>query len=465
MTTLTNAIPPATTANTTLSTRSKAWLVTAMLTGFMVLNFGDKAVLGLVAKPAMAELGLTPVQFGFIGSSFFFLFSLSAILVGAFAGRISSRWLLLVLALIWGVAQFPILSGGAAALLISRIVLGAGEGPALPLALHATHHWFPAQDRALPSNVIAIGPTVGAAIAAPILSLIIASPAMGWRWAFGILGIASIVWAIAWAIVGRDGPYCSAHAASEGMAITPSSTEKLAAVPLAQVFKCRSWLIAVFAGFACFWAQGAMTTWVPRYIGGVLKIGQSQVGLVYALPWVFGTLLLLALGFLGRHLMRQGTSARWAVGGLFGGSLVVSGICLLILPHVSGTAAIAAMTLGWGAFLVFPMAPTAIAYAVNPSQRAVVISTLVGIASVGGIISPSVVGWLVEQTGYGASHGSEAGNLLLLAQGLGNAFTLTGILLLVAGAAAIWWINPEQSCKRLQRRDHGNELMAAHSIG
>ncbi|TAM03628.1 MAG: MFS transporter, partial [Pusillimonas sp.] len=92
MTTLTNAIPPATTANTTLSTRSKAWLVTAMLTGFMVLNFGDKAVLGLVAKPAMAELGLTPVQFGFIGSSFFFLFSVSAILVGAFAGRMSSRW-------------------------------------------------------------------------------------------------------------------------------------------------------------------------------------------------------------------------------------------------------------------------------------------------------------------------------------------------------------------------------------
>lgn len=450
MTTLSNAVTPANAIQ--LSVRGRAWLVTAMLTGFMILNFGDKAVLGLVAKPAMAELGLTPVQFGFIGSSFFFLFSLSAIVVGAIASRVSSRWLILVLALIWAAAQFPLLSGGAAVLLASRIILGAGEGPALPVALHATHHWFPAHERALPSNLIAIGPTVGAAIAAPALSWIIASPSLGWRWAFVFLGFAGLVWSIAWLFVGRDGPYQCANAGSEGMAIATSATEKLKAVPLWRVFTCRSWLIAMAAGFTCFWAQGAMTTWVPQYIGGVLRIEQSQVGLIYALPWLFGTLLLVGLGFWGRHLMRNGVTARWAVGGLFGGSLAVSGICLLLLPHTSGLQAIAAMTVGWGAFLVFPMAPTAIAFAVNPTQRAVVISTLVGIASVGGVIAPAVVGWLVQQAGYGAAKATAIGNnTALLAQGLGSAFTLTGLLLLVAGIAAVWWINPEQACERLQR--------------
>jgi len=433
--------------NESSTVRRKGWVVTAMLTGFMVLNFGDKAVLGLVARPAMAELGLTPVQFGFIGSSFFFLFSLSAIAVGAIANRMSSRWLILILTLIWAGAQFPILSGGATMLLLSRVVLGAGEGPALPVALHATHQWFPAQDRALPSNLIAIGSTLGAAIAAPVLSLVITAPGLGWRWAFGILGIAGVVWGIVWACVGNDGPYRTEHATGEGSQVAPSSTELLRTVPLRRVFGSRMWLVATLAGFACFWAQGAMTTWVPQYIGGVLKIAPSHVGLVYALPWLLGTFLLIALGFAGRHLMRRGGTARWAVAGLFGGSLAVSGVCLLLLPHVTGKLAIVLMTVGWGAFLVFPMAPTAVAYAVNPSQRAIVISTLVGLASTGGIIAPAVVGWFVQRTGYG----NTTGDLTLFAGGLGNAFTLTGVLLLVAGLAAVLMINPERTCSQLQR--------------
>lgn len=50
----------------------KAWLITALLMIFQMINFADKAVLGLVAESAMAELQMTSTEFGFIGSSFFF---------------------------------------------------------------------------------------------------------------------------------------------------------------------------------------------------------------------------------------------------------------------------------------------------------------------------------------------------------------------------------------------------------
>ncbi|WP_427307398.1 MFS transporter [Cupriavidus sp. H39] len=450
MHTLTNDASAASATHRAAATRRQAWGVTAMLTLFMVLNFADKAVLGLVARPAMAELGLTPVQFGFIGSSFFFLFSLSAIAVGLVAHRVSGRWLILVLTLVWAAVQFPILAGGGAGVLLAcRIILGAGEGPALPVALHATHGWFPAEDRALPSNLIAIGPTIGAAIAAPLLSWVIASPALGWRWAFGLLGIAGIAWGLAWACIGKDGPYRGGHGASEGGPVASSSTERLRSVPLRRVFGGRMWLAATLAGFSCFWAQGAMTTWVPQYLGGVLGVEPARVGLVYALPWLFGTLLLVVLGFAGRHLMRNGGSARVAVGGLFGASLVVSGACLLWLPHTSGLLAMVLTTVGWGAFLVFPMAPTAVAYAVNPEQRAAVISTLVGVASIGGVLSPAVFGWLVQNAGYVASAGG-AGDTALLAQGLNLAFALTGLLLLATGLAAVALVNPERTATLLQ---------------
>ena len=91
---------------------SRAWLITGMLIIFQMINFADKAVLGLVAEPAMRELGMSSSQFGFIGSSFFFLFAISSIAVGFLAAKIHTRWILLVMGIAWAVLQFPMLMGG-----------------------------------------------------------------------------------------------------------------------------------------------------------------------------------------------------------------------------------------------------------------------------------------------------------------------------------------------------------------
>ncbi|MBV8449917.1 MAG: MFS transporter, partial [Hyphomicrobiales bacterium] len=60
----------------------KAWIVVGMMFAFMLINFADKAVIGLAAVPIMTELQLTNTEFGKLGSAFFLLFSVSAVLVG-----------------------------------------------------------------------------------------------------------------------------------------------------------------------------------------------------------------------------------------------------------------------------------------------------------------------------------------------------------------------------------------------
>src|SRR5246500_2550921 len=59
-----------------------AWRITFLLFLFMLVNFADKIVVGLAGVPIMTELNLEPEQFGLLGSSFFFLFFISAIVVG-----------------------------------------------------------------------------------------------------------------------------------------------------------------------------------------------------------------------------------------------------------------------------------------------------------------------------------------------------------------------------------------------
>ena len=116
-----------------------AWAIVALLFLFMMINFADKAIIGLAGVPIMTELNLTPKQFGLVGSSFFLLFSISAVVTGFIVNRVRSKWVLLVMGLVWALVQFPMLGTvGIETLIACRIVLGAGEGPAYPVALHAS---------------------------------------------------------------------------------------------------------------------------------------------------------------------------------------------------------------------------------------------------------------------------------------------------------------------------------------
>jgi hypothetical protein len=64
--------------------RARAWAVVAMLFLFGVINFFDKLVLGLAAVPIMTELNLSPAAYGYVASSFYWLYAVSGTLTGLF---------------------------------------------------------------------------------------------------------------------------------------------------------------------------------------------------------------------------------------------------------------------------------------------------------------------------------------------------------------------------------------------
>src|SRR5262249_58050975 len=107
----------------------------------MVVNFADKIVVGLAGVPIMNDLNLDAEQFGKLGSSFFLLFSISAIVVGFIVNNVATRWVLLAMAIIWSLAQFPMVGTVSfTTLLICRVILGAGAGPALSGSTHAIYN-------------------------------------------------------------------------------------------------------------------------------------------------------------------------------------------------------------------------------------------------------------------------------------------------------------------------------------
>lgn len=456
---------PVASANSSLSRR--AWLITGLLVVFQMINFADKAVLGLVAESAMAELGMTSTEFGFIGSSFFFLFAISGIVVGFIAEKIQTKWIILVMGISWAVLQFPMLfGGGAMALLITRIILGAAEGPASSISLQHVQGWYEPTSRGFPSSLVAAGTTIGPIIAAPVLAYIIAHPDYGWRWAFGFLGIAGLLWSVLWFLVFKEGPYShvSDDPAQKNQAYkrlnTSENSQSIAAcvddlkpVPIFKILTSRMFMVAVLAGIGCFWPLGFLTTWAPKYIGTVAHLSPQMIGTVSTFPWIFGACMLLFAGFVSRVLMKKGATVHQALGMNFGLIILISGICFSLIPWSAGSSSILLITLAAGAAMTFPLATMTVGFSVCSQQRAAVMATLVSLSSIGGIISPIMVGALMDGAGYiqppkGTALSPEMAHNLI--SGMNQGFHYIGFYLIVVSLLTICFLNPDRTAQQHQ---------------
>ena len=270
---------------TTQTTPKGAWTITFLLFLFMLVNFADKIVVGLAGAPIMDEMKLDAEQFGFLGSSFFFLFSISAIIVGFIVNRVDTRWVLLAMAVIWALAQFPMVGTVSfTTLVICRIILGAGEGPAFAVAAHAIYKWFPDEKRTLPTAILSQGSAFGVILAVPALNWIIVNHS--WHYAFGALGVVGLMWVVAWLIMGREGPLVknAAEAADEPR------------VPYFQLLTSRTFIGCCAATFGAYWALSLGLTWFTPFIVKGLGFSQKDAGLISVLPWVFGATIVLLTG-------------------------------------------------------------------------------------------------------------------------------------------------------------------------
>lgn len=443
----------------------KAWLITALLMIFQMINFADKAVLGLVAESAMAELQMTSTEFGFIGSSFFFLFAISGVVVGFAAGKIQTKWIILVMGVSWAILQFPMLfGGGAMALLVTRIILGAAEGPASSISLQHVQGWFEPTARGFPSSMVAAGTTIGPILAAPALAYIIAHPQLGWRWAFGFLGIVGLIWTVVWFFVCKEGPYSHISDQPEKKETKNNDelnihthsiaavVDQLKPVPYFKIFSSKMFIVAVLTGIGCFWPLGFLTTWSPKYIATVAQLSPQMVGTISTLPWILGALALMGAGYISRILMKKNATVHQALGMNFGIIILISGIAFFLLPYTQSNMAILLITIAAGAAMTFPLATMTVGYSVCSKQRAAVMATLVSLSSVGGIVSPLMVGHLMDRAGYIQS---AKGQLLSsqmaenLIYGMNQSFTYIGMYLIVVAVLAILFLNPDKTAKRL----------------
>ncbi|KOS57659.1 MFS transporter [Rhodococcus rhodochrous] len=439
MATIRTPSPTATTSdvNPPGYTRRRALAVLVMIVFFMIINFGDKAVLGLAAVPIMSEFRIDRSMFGLIASSFYLLYSIAGIVVGFVSARVSSRLLLFSMAMMWTVAQIPVLLVATVpALVAGRVLLGAAEGPATPMSMHALYKWFPPHKRGLPSALQISGAALGVLIAAPLLTWLISDH--GWRAAFIALAVVSGLWGIAWLAIGKDGPFDRDTRHGHGAA-----TGKSGAAGNPKIWKILvsgTFLGSAASAFGGHWAMAVNSAWLPEYLHTTMQFGPGDVAGVISVISGTSLVLLLTISPLSDLLLRKGLSVRWAHGALQGIAVTIAGIAMVLVPFADGSAIrLVLIVIAFsGSAVAFPLHYMTAAAVVPPAKRGAVFGILAATGTLPGLVAPYVTGRIVD------------GGATVVA-GYGTAFTLAAVVMIACGVYAVAAIRPAHDAHRLSR--------------
>src|SRR6266478_4266066 len=187
----------------TRPSKSQARFAFTILLIINILNYADRYVLPAILSkihlaPKFGGLGLTTGQLGLIGSSFLLVYAFATLPLGIWADRSSRKNIVALCVGIWSIAT--VLAGitrNFVQLFSVRAILGIGEAGYAPASLSLLGDFFSKERRGRVLSYWSSGTLLGAAIGFTLGGLV--GDALGWRWAFYIVGIPGLIAAfLAW---------------------------------------------------------------------------------------------------------------------------------------------------------------------------------------------------------------------------------------------------------------------------
>lgn len=160
------------------------------------LNAADISSVGAIAPQLQPALGIGTASIGLLVTASALVGALAAIPFGLLVDKTRRVDLLAASVLLWGVAEvLSAFSTSFTTLLLTRLLLGAVTATAVPAVASLTGDFFAAGERGRIYGYISVGEVAGAGVGVGVSALV--SAALGWRAAFVVLAIPSVLLALA----------------------------------------------------------------------------------------------------------------------------------------------------------------------------------------------------------------------------------------------------------------------------
>ncbi len=190
-------------------------LVLGLLCFVYVLNFLDRQLLSILAKPIQDALHISDGQLGMITGFYFALFyCFIAIPVGWLADRTNRVKVLSIACALWSAATAACgMAANYGQLVVARMAVGVGEAGGVPPSYAIISDYFPREQRGTALAIFNLGPPLGSALGVAFGASLAA--AFDWRLPFYVIGAIGVVTAIiVWMVIAE--PKRGAYDAAPG---------------------------------------------------------------------------------------------------------------------------------------------------------------------------------------------------------------------------------------------------------
>jgi MFS family permease len=289
----------------------RGWIYVLMFS-LVMINYMDRPVVAIVAQDIKAEFNLTPVQLGYLFSSFLWTYVICLLPVGILLDRYSSGRVNSIGITLWSLAMaataavttFP-------ALLAARLVMGAGEATSIPSCMRIVREWMPARERGVATVVASAGGFIGPAVGAVLIAWL--ATMWGWRGAFLILAALGFVWLVC-NMLGFDRPENARWLSEEER--RKILTERSGGTPdeifehgrasvIVDLLRSRSVWGAMILQAAAIYTYYLLLFWLPSYLQSTQHLTLMKTGFYTAIPWAVAAPASILLGFLSDRTLNK----------------------------------------------------------------------------------------------------------------------------------------------------------------
>ncbi|MER5362002.1 MFS transporter [Streptomyces sp. NPDC002785] len=366
----------------------------ALSFGLLLIDYMSRQVLNAVFPLLKAEWQLDDAQLGSLSG-------IVALMVGVLTFPLSllaDRWgrvkSLVIAATVWSLATLGCaVAATYGQMFLGRFMLGVGEAAYGSVGIAVVLSVFPISLRATLSGAFIAGGAFGSVLGVSIGGVV--AQQLGWRWAFGVMGIAGLVLAAIYGIVVKEKRLGSGAGGSSGTSGERVPIRTL----LPRLFSSVSVLCAyIGSGLQMFIAM-ALLAWMPSFLNRYYAMPPAKAGVVaggFALITGIGMIL---CGIVTDRLSRRIGARKWTVAIICSlGSLVLltAGFHLPVGPPqlllIGAGTLLSNATAGPAAAMVANLTPAAVA--ATAMATLTLANSLLGLAP-----GPAVTGMLADRMG------------------------------------------------------------------
>ncbi|WP_372857179.1 MFS transporter [Sphingomonas sp.] len=391
------------------------WLICGLLFAATAINYVDRQMIGVLKPTISAELGWNDKTYADVIFWFQAAYAMGYLSFGWIIDRLGARIGYSIAFTIWTLGHTLCgFAGNAFQFSAARFILGIGESGNFPAGIKVVSEWFPARERAFATGVFNAGANIGAVVTPLIVPII--TIAFGWRMAFVITGIASLVWLVAWIWVyrrPREQPRVSESELAYIESDPADPVEKIGWLRLLRYRETWAFAIGKFLTDPIWWL---FLFWTPDFLAKTYGLDLKSFGPPLVVIYLISDFGSVAGGWSSSKLMKRGLSANRAR------KLTMLACAFLVMPIFFAQY----VTSLWAAVAILGIATAAHqAWSANlytiPSDmfpRAAV-GSVVGIGgtagAIGGMMMAKFVGYILDATGSYTLIFAVAGSVYVIA--------------------------------------------------